>query len=183
MRTPHITLLALLGALAAPATAAAHHGPTTFEQTFRAESRLCSAVAAGNAPAPLKGHEAEVTAACTALHSAYDAAVAAAPTTATGNTALKDAVAKVQTACAGDSVDPEACAHALGDAYKALRSGGDGDHSAKRAYRQAIEQARHTFRRAVYALVGPGLHKHDGDAPHGDEPAGDAPAAHAPTDD
>jgi hypothetical protein len=160
MRTPQITLFALLAALAVPATAAAHDkGPSTFEKTFRAESRLCSAVSAGNVPTPLAGHEAEVTEACAALKSAYDAAAAAAAA-GTGGTSLQDAVAQVQAACTGDAVDPQACAAALRAAYKSLKSERHGDHAAKKAYRRAIEQARHTFRRAIKALI-VGAHTED----------------------
>ena len=112
MRTPHLTLLALLGALAAPATAAAHHGhgnsgTPTFERVFRFEARLCAAVDAGKVPTPLQGSEAQVKGACTALHSAFDAAVAAAGA-GTDASAMKEAVAQVQTACGGDAVDSEA---------------------------------------------------------------------------
>jgi hypothetical protein len=198
MRIPHITVFALLAALAVPATAAAHNkGPSTFERTFRAESRLCSAVAAGNVPTPLQGHEAEVTGACAALHSAFDAAVAAA-SAGTDSSVLKDAVAQVQTACAGDTVDQEACAEALADAYKSLKSAHHGNRSTKRAYRRAIAQARHAFRRSVKALVVHRVHKHEApkpdapagddhqagdDAPTGDAPTGDGPATDVPTDD
>jgi hypothetical protein len=185
MRTPQITLFALVVALSAPATAAAHKGPSTFERTFRAESRLCAAVAAGNVPTPLQGHEAEVTAACDALHAAYDAAAAAA-TAGAGGSALKDAVAQVQTACAGDTVDPETCADALRNAYKSLKSDRRGNHGAKKAYRRAIEEARHTFRRAIKSLIAPGWHKHEEpkpDAPSTDATDGDGPKPDAPTDD
>src|SRR6059058_5281575 len=115
MRTPFLTLLALAGALAVPATAAAHHGrgadsgTPTFERTFRFESRLCAAADAGTLPAPLQGSEAQVKAACAALHSAFDAAVAAAGTAAPGTDAFKSAIAdaraKVEAACGADATD------------------------------------------------------------------------------
>lgn len=204
MRTPHITLFVLVAALAAPATAAAHRGPSTFERAFPAESRLCAALAAGHVPTPLLGSEAQVTEACTALKSAYDAATAAAggaPTADSAKSAIADARAQVEAACGEDATDPEACAAALRQAHKTLTSAGRGKHRAKRAYRRAIEEARHAFRRAIKPLVQGKWHKHDGedrpdaahgdvptdaptgDTPHGDEPAEDAPSGDAPTDD
>ena len=172
MHTFRMTVLGLMSALALPAMAAAHHGhgnsgTPTFERVFRGEARLCAAVDAGKVPTPLQGSEAQVKEACTALHTAFDAAVAAAGA-GTDASALKDAVANVQAACAGDTVDREACADALRDAYKALKTSRRGD---KRAYKRALNQARRDFRNAIKPLI------------HRDAPAGDAPQVGAPTDD
>ena len=192
MHTFRMTILCVVSALALPATAAAHHGhgnsgTPSFERTFRGESRLCAAVAAGNVPTPLQGSEAQVTAACTALHAAFDAAVGAA-SAGTDASALKGAVGQVQAACGGETVDPQACADALRGAYGALKTSGHGD---KHAYRRAINQARRDFRHAVKPLIHRGATKPEepsgdaptGDSPTGDAPSGDKPAVGAPTDD
>jgi hypothetical protein len=182
-----MTVLGLMSALALPATAAAHHGhgnsgTPTFERVFRFEARLCAAVDAGNAPTPLQGSEAQVKEACTALHAAFDAAVSAAGA-GTDATALKDAVATVQTACAGDTVDQEACADALRGAYKALKTSRRGD---KHAYKRALNQARRDFRDAIKPLIHREATKpvEPGDnGATGDVPSHDKPALGAPTDD
>src|SRR4051794_16355232 len=176
MRISKLTLLALAVTALVPSAAVARHGhPNTFERTFPAESRLCAAVAAGHVPVPLQGSEAAVTDACTALQAAYDAAVAAAttiaaPTTDASNSALTEALAEVQTACAGDAVDPEACDEALQQVHEALHQARHDRRSGKRAYRRAIETARHAFRDSLRGLKVDGPHGHDrpfGKGPHG----------------
>jgi hypothetical protein len=182
MRLSKLTLLVLAVTALVPSAAIAKHGhPNTFERTFPAESRLCAAVAAGHVPVPLQGSEAAVTDACTALHAAYDAAAAAAmgtaPTTDGGNSAVTDALAQVQTACGGDTVDPEACDQALQQVHQALRDARHGRKSTKRAYRRAIETARRAFRQSLHGLKvdRPHGHGHGGqDQPQGgDQPQGD----------
>ena len=191
MRTPHMTLIALVVAALVPSTAAAKHGPPTFERTFPAESRLCAAVAAGHVPVPLQGSEAQVTDACTALHAAYDAAVAAATGAATPDadalkSAMADAIAQVQAACGPDATDPEACGQALQQAHEALKAARHGNKDAKHAYRRAIETARHAFRQALRPLKH-GPHGQDlpygPKAPHGDGTTqSDGGKTDAPTD-
>jgi hypothetical protein len=191
MRIPQLTLLALAVAALVPSAAAAKHGqPNTFERTFPAESRLCAAVAAGNVPTPLQGSETQVTDACTALHAAYDAAVAAVTGTATPDaaalkTAMADAIAQVQAACGPDATDPEACGAALQQAHEALKAARHGNKDAKHAYRQAIETARHAFRQALRPLKhGPnGVDRpHAPKGPHGDNTQGNDGTTDAPTD-
>src|SRR4051794_5042995 len=171
-----MTILGLVSALALPAAAAAHHGhgnsgTPSFERAFRFESRLCAAADAGKLPTPLQGSEAQVKAACAALHTAFDAAVAAGAGSDT--TALKAALGTVQTACGGDAVDTEACANALRDAYKALKTSRHGD---RHSFKRALQQARRDFRDAIKPLI----HR---EAPESDEPKSDAPAGDAHTGD
>ena len=182
-----MTLLGLVSALALPASASAHHGAPTFERTFRFESRLCAMVDAGKVPVPLQGSEAQVKEACTALHSAFDAAVSGAG--GDNGAALKEAVGQVQTACGGDAVDRGACADALRNAYKQLKSSRRGN---KRAYKRALREAQRAFRQSIKALLHHEEPKHEepkpdepaGDEPTGDAPTGDAPVFHkAPTND
>src|SRR5438046_1417036 len=190
MRIPKMTLIGLALAALVPGTAVAKHGqPNTFERTFPAESRLCAMVAAGHVPMPLQGDEAQVTAACTALHAAYDAAVSAAtgaaPTTDANKTAMADALAQVQAACGPDATDMEACGQALEQAREALHSARHDNRDAKHAFRQAIETARHAFRDALRPLKhGPAGaepphgkdHPTGGDDDHSDAPADTPPA-------
>lgn len=177
MHTFRMTLLGLVAALALPATAAAHRGhgnsgTPSFERVFRFEARLCAAADAGQLPVPLQGSEAQVKDACTALHTAFDAAVAGAAA-GTDASALKDAVAQVQAACGGDTVDAGACADALRGAYKALKTSHRGD---RHAFNRALAQARHDFRDAIKPLI-----HHE--ATHPQEPTNDAPTGDAPTND
>jgi hypothetical protein len=197
-----MTLIAVLASLIVPATAAAHHprGATTFERAFPAESRLCAKVAGGNVPTPLVGSEAQVQEACTALHTAFDAAVAmltGAPTADALKAAIAQAREQVEAACGPDATDVRACDEALFEAHAILKQATRGKHRGKRAYKRAIRQARHEFRRSIKSLLYAGEFvkrqpKPDepsdddapkGDAPSGDEPSGDEPDKDAPTDD
>jgi hypothetical protein len=178
-----LTFFALLACLVVPATAAAHHGPTTFERAFPGESRLCAAVAGDHVPAPLQGSEAQVTEACTALHSAFDAALAGmtgAPNADALKAAMADALAGVQSACGPDATDPQACDDALHEAHDALKNAKRGTRHGKRAFKRAIRQARHDFRDAIRPLLQSGDGERHGHGfghghghGHGDDPAGD----------
>ena len=77
--TIRLTTLFLTAALAAPGVAAAKPGDRDFGHTFPAASRLCQRVADGHVPKRFADRVADATTACDTLHSAYDAAVAAAP--------------------------------------------------------------------------------------------------------
>jgi hypothetical protein len=197
MHTPRITLLAVFVGLLVPATAAAHHprGVPTFERAFPGESRLCARVADGDVPPALVGSEAQVQEACTALHAAFDAAIAGA-TGAPDADALKAAIAQareaVEAACGPDATDVQACDDALHEAHDALKDAARGNHRAKRAYKRALREARRDFRVAIKSLAHGGeFDKHHepkpeepGDSPAGDDaPNGDAPTGDTPTED
>jgi hypothetical protein len=77
--TIRLTTLFITTALALPGVAAAKPGGRDFGHTFPVASRLCQRVADGHVPKRFADRAADVTAACDTLHSAYDAAVAAAP--------------------------------------------------------------------------------------------------------
>src|SRR4051794_41772251 len=111
-----MTILGLVSALALPAAAAAHHGhgnsgTPSFERAFRFEARLCAAADAGKLPTPLQGSEAQVKEACTALHSAFDAAVGGA-NGGTDTSARKRAVRDGRNPAGGAAPRPAPCAAA-----------------------------------------------------------------------
>src|SRR4051794_33523848 len=88
--TIRLTTLFITAALTLPAAAWSKPGDRDFGQTFPAASRLCQAVVDGHGPKRLHGHEADVTTACGALQSAYDTAVAAAPSTGPTSESYRD---------------------------------------------------------------------------------------------
>src|SRR5436190_12735108 len=152
--TTRLTMLFLTAALAAPGVAAAKPGDRDFGHTFPVASRLCQRVADGDAPKRLAGSTDQVTAACSTLQSAYDAAVAAAPSRDGLEQAISDAKASVQSACQGD--DRSGCRSARQAAPDGVQSARQNYRDGARGFHTAIHEARQAFWTTVKSLVAPG---------------------------
>jgi hypothetical protein len=138
--TIRLTTLLLTAALAVPGVAAAKPGDRDFQHTFPVASRLCEKHA----------DDQQVTEACDALHAAYDAAVAAAPSTDALKQAIADAKASVQEACQGE--DRSGCREALKAARSSVRSARQDYREAARGYHEAIRTARQAFWTTIKGL-------------------------------
>jgi hypothetical protein len=132
--------LFLTAALAAPGVAAAKPGDRDFQQTFPVASRVCEKHADNQ----------QVAEACDALHAAYDAAVAAAPSRDALEQAIEDAKTSVQSACQGE--DRSGCRAAIQSARSSVRSARQAYREAVRGYHEAIQTARKEFWTAVKGL-------------------------------
>ena len=162
--TIRLTTLFMTAALALPGAAWSKPSDRDFGQTFPAASRLCQAVADGHAPKRLQGSEADVTAACDTLQSAYDAAVAAAPNTDSVKQAIADAKEAVQSACTNTD-DRSGCRAALQQARQSLRSMRASYRDSVKTYHEAIRTARRAFWTTIKGLVGSSSVDTTGDQP------------------
>ena len=149
--TTRLTTLFLMAALAVPGVAAAKPGDRDFQHTFPLASRLCQRVADGNVPHRFADSADQVTAACGTLQSAYDAAVAAAPSRDALEQAIADAKAAVEPACQGD--DRSGCDSAMQEARASVKSARQAYREAARGYHEAIRTARQAFWSTVKGLA------------------------------
>jgi hypothetical protein len=151
--TIRLTTLFITAALAVPGIAAAQPGARDFGHTFPLASRLCQRVADGHVPKRFTDSAADVTAACDTLHSAYDAAVAAAPDTTAAKQAIADAKASVKSACL-QTEDRSSCRAAIQQARASLKSARSTYRDGVKTYHQSIRAARRAFWTTVKGLRG-----------------------------
>lgn len=148
-----LRLFAILAALAlvVPAAATAKPVHRNEHRAFPHAAQLCHKVAEGHVPKKLQGSEAQLTAACAALKSAFDDAVAAAkPVVAAQRQAIKDARAAAKASC--QSGDKAACHAARQDARAKVKAAKVAVRDAVKTYRTAVKTARKAFWTTVKGL-------------------------------
>jgi hypothetical protein len=147
-----VPALAVLAALTIPATASAAPAASPFHRTYPAASRLCARVAAGHVPARLKGHEAQVGTACTALEGVATSARAHLKAAVQARrAALRSARQAVVAACRKPR-DRATCVSALRAARHTLRDVRRSFRAALRSHRHEVRAGRRAFWSALKAL-------------------------------
>ncbi len=153
VRRAGLTSALLLAAL--PGVALATPGSRSFQQTYPVASALCAKT---TLPPKLQSQQGAVASDCTALQSAYDAAVTAGQTAeANFAAAVQAARGAAQSACNPTPTTPAghaACRQARAKARSEVLSQRTGLKLALRQFHLSIEQARVTFWTAIHQLRG-----------------------------
>jgi hypothetical protein len=145
-------------------------GARTFEQTFPVASRLCARAAAGRLPRRLQASAAQVTQACTTLHSAFDQAQTDLQTAlAPLQTQVQAARAQLQQEC--QSGDRAACRQAMEGLRTTMQGLRDQLKAALTANRTANETARKQFWATIKSLRGAQGFRPDGPTPAAPNPS------------
>jgi hypothetical protein len=147
-------LTATLATSAAVGAAGASAAPKTFQQLYPVASRLCTEVAKGGGPAPLRKSAAQVLVDCTALENGLTAARAAEVAAKTPIlTALATERSTTKTACAKPATRA-ACRLARHNERTAVAALEIQRLTVVRTYYHAIDANRKAFWAAIHALPG-----------------------------